>query len=428
MMEIIIGVTLQYCFNILFILILAGIPKKVLLFASLSLISLVIQGMLFSQFGIFFVFYIVTSLTLLFYLTAKNLSRIFLTVPLGIVLAIIGDHFSNVVTLFLNGNLITGLTATNLFLHLFIAFLISLGFTTFIKVIIFPKINDQQLPMYSLMLYFLLIIYYIFIIATNYSGYNKSIVLFENVFFVLFFLCTCIVAFLYKKTLDNRLKQEIYEKEVELQINYIKKIEHSYEELRTFKHDYKSLLFTLDSYIKERDLDGLTIYFEKNILPTNRFFENKIGYLSLLDLIQPKEVRSVFRIKIMEANEKKIYPKIIIPMEIKIPKYLFLEISEVMGILLDNATEEMIQEDFQTGYEIICKETTNMIVITVKNPSMVKIPLFQLKERGFSTKESRNSGIGLAILEEIINSKYQLSLETTVEDQVFSQTVYIRKD
>jgi len=53
--------------------------------------------------------------------------------------------------------------------------------------------------------------------------------------------------------------------------------------------------------------------------------------------------------------------------------------------------------------------------------------LSKLKQKGFSTKTNpKNEGLGLFILDELTKTNPYLFLETSIENQRFSQTIHIQ--
>ena len=45
---------------------------------------------------------------------------------------------------------------------------------------------------------------------------------------------------------------------------YTSNIENLYDNLRTFKHDYKNILLTLNYYIENKDIDSLEKYYKES--------------------------------------------------------------------------------------------------------------------------------------------------------------------
>ena len=56
---------------------------------------------------------------------------------------------------------------------------------------------------------------------------------------------------------------------------YTTNVENLYNNLRTFKHDYKNILLTLNHYIENKDIDSLEKYYKENILETGLLVDTK---------------------------------------------------------------------------------------------------------------------------------------------------------
>lgn len=75
---------------------------------------------------------------------------------------------------------------------------------------------------------------------------------------------------------------------------------------------------------------------------------------------------------------------------------------------IDHTQEESFRDDSCDQY--------NNKYITVK----------PVETKGFSTKQIQNEGLGLFILDELTKTNPYLFLETSIENQRFSQTIYIQ--
>ncbi|WYJ79229.1 two-component system sensor histidine kinase [Enterococcus sp. DIV1094] len=216
------------------------------------------------------------------------------------------------------------------------------------------------------------------------------------------------------------------EQRIQLQQDYIRDIEKNYQELREFKHDYQNLLFSMNSYISEGDLEGLKNYYDQNILPTREIMNLSPANLSLLDKINVPEIRSVLSLKLMMAIEKGISLQITIPEEVKIDSKHTVNLVRILGIVLDNATEGAAVTK-KKKIELLILKKKNSLVIRVVNTTINTLPLNQLKQKGFSTKSNpKNEGLGLHILDELAKTNPYLLIETSIENQRFSQTIYIQ--
>ncbi|MEJ4545389.1 GHKL domain-containing protein, partial [Enterococcus faecium] len=77
--------------------------------------------------------------------------------------------------------------------------------------------------------------------------------------------------------------------------------------------------------------------------------------------------------------------------------------------------------------ELTILKKNHSVMIRVINTTTNTLPLNQLKQKGFSTKTNpKNEGLGLFILDELTKTNPYLFLETSIENQRFSQTIYIQ--
>ena len=65
-------------------------------------------------------------------------------------------------------------------------------------------------------------------------------------------------------------------------------------------------------------------------------------------------------------------------------------------------------------------------MIRVINTTTNTLPLNQLKQKVSQQNKSKNEGLGLFILDELTKTNPYLFLETSIENQRFSQTIYIQ--
>lgn len=222
------------------------------------------------------------------------------------------------------------------------------------------------------------------------------------------------------------MADQLLEQRIQLQQDYIRDLEKNYQELREFKHDYQNLLFSLNSYISEGDLEGLQKYYNQTILPTREMMNLFPANLSLLDKMKVPEIRSLFSLKLMMAQEKGISVQLTVPDEIVIGKKYTINLVRMLGIILDNAIE---------GATVTKKKKIEVLIIKKKQSLMIRVintttntfPLSKLKQKGFSTKTNpKNEGLGLFILDELTKTNPYLFLETSIENQRFSQTIHIQ--
>ncbi len=202
---------------------------------------------------------------------------------------------------------------------------------------------------------------------------------------------------------------------------YIDEISKQNEEINQFRHDYLNILSSLESYLEEGDLQALTVYYQQTIQPTRTLFLANASKLSALQKIDHPAIRGIFMTKLLLAQEKGISVHLEMTGKIIFPKHVFdLNLIRILGILLDNAIEEVDALGKGELAVAFFQEKDALVILiqnTVRNP--VK-PLYQLKKEGFSTK-GKGRGYGLSTVDELMSQTSTLLLETTISQHLFVQ-------
>ena len=179
-------------------------------------------------------------------------------------------------------------------------------------------------------------------------------------------------------------------------------------------------------YIENKDMDGLERYFNKRILCLSEGIEANNLKIGNLKNIKVTEIKGILSSKLIRAQELEIDTFIDIVEPIEKINMDIIDLSRIVGILLDNAVEGAVECDkpsLKVG--IINKE--NSILIVIINSVKDKIPIYKIYEKGFSTK-GENRGLGLYSLKEITNKYNNVFLDTVLENNEFKQLLQIGKD
>ncbi len=202
---------------------------------------------------------------------------------------------------------------------------------------------------------------------------------------------------------------------------YIDEISKQNEEINQFRHDYLNILSSLESYLEEGDLQALTVYYQQTIQPTRTLFLENASKLSALQKIDHPAIRGIFMTKLLLAQEKGISVHLEMTGKIIFPKHVFdLNLIRILGILLDNAIEEVDALGKGELAVAFFQEKDALVILiqnTVRNPVE---PLYQLKKQGFSTK-GKGRGYGLSTVDELMSQISTLLLETTISQHLFVQ-------
>ncbi|MGM0214739.1 sensor histidine kinase [Enterococcus sp. AZ109] len=235
------------------------------------------------------------------------------------------------------------------------------------------------------------------------------------------FLFLAIIVVLAQRSEAMRLESESKKAIYENQLTYLKAIEKNAEEVRKFKHDYQNILLSMDSYFHDDKYDELKNYYYTQIKGSSESLTTVNTQLNKLMRIQSMALRSIFYVKLSIIDSERVN------LTLEIDKSFYVEEKDEMplvrslGIILDNAVDALTElEEGEIQVALIENEGSNVII--VKNSCAESLPpLYQLEEKGFSTK-GVDRGIGLSNLQEIIEETDFL-LETEIVDNYFIQKI-----
>ena len=229
---------------------------------------------------------------------------------------------------------------------------------------------------------------------------------------------------LYARSL--KMKYEARQKETEQQNlqYYMNEIEQQYTATRKFEHDYQNILLSFDRFIEESDFAGLKEYYMSSVKKTfdntiqNRFVLERLGKIKI------KELKSILAAKLMTAKQMDIDTTFEVNTEIDHLPMDSLTLMRMIGIIMDNAIEELAT--LGNGKLMVgCFKNGNNLTFIVQNTCRPDIPsIRQLKSPNFSTKGD-GRGHGLNNLSELADSHHNIVLETNIIEGSFIQKLTI---
>jgi len=245
-------------------------------------------------------------------------------------------------------------------------------------------------------------------------------------FLVIYFLIAVTIFYFYSKTLRGKYELQRDKDEQRIIQQYTEEIERQFKEVRKFKHDTQNILSSLDSFINDNDFEGLKNYYSDKIKPATKLTLKNNFRLEQLSNIKISEVKSIFAVKLMMAQERGIdatFESTKVITDISIDSIILVR---TLGVLLDNAIEELVElKDGKLLTAILQnnKETTIIIQNTCRD-NMPKV--HELKQVGFSTKGTKR-GLGLSNLEDFTKKNLNMSIMTQIVDNQFIQKIIIRE-
>ena len=282
---------------------------------------------------------------------------------------------------------------------------------------------------YKYILYFCalctLTTYYIFLMYSIFKGssYIRLLSVITGLIFIL--LCTYITVSVLKN-IKLETNNKIESAKLEQQKKYILALEKNNNEIRKFKHDFNNIILGLDGYINNDDFDKekLKKYFNSTIINYNNNIKLNNIVIAKLNSIKVNSLKSLITNKILVAQNNNINVDINIEGEITDFYTDEMQLSRILGVLLDNAIEASLELTENKKIEIniiqIDKTTDIQISNTFNNTGT---PITDFNKEGFSTKGT-NRGLGLSSAHEIAN-KLNMLLNTEIDGNTFIQILTI---
>ena len=311
-------------------------------------------------------------------------------------------------------------------LFLFLLFLITKRINIILNSVVKNIIPSEK---YKYILYFCalctLTTYYIFLMYSIFKGssYIRLLSVITGLIFIL--LCTYITVSVLKN-IKLETNNKIESAKLEQQKKYILTLEKNNNEIRKFKHDFNNIILGLDGYINNDDFDKekLKKYFNSTIMNYNNNIELNDIVIAKLNSIKVSSLKSLITNKVLVAQNNNIDIDINIEGEI-IDFYTDeMQLSRILGILLDNAIEAALEvtDDKKIEMNIIQIDKTTDIQIS-NTFNNIGTPITDFNKKGFSTKGT-NRGLGLSSAHEIAN-KLNMLLNTEIDGNSFIQNLSI---
>ena len=269
--------------------------------------------------------------------------------------------------------------------------------------------------------------YYLVMQSLSYFEYVQGIQSttvrhFILVFYLLFFMGVI-------KKLDTYLKEKLQEKLNQEQTlryrdmeRYSRHIEELYKEVRSFRHDYSNLLTSLRLGIEEEDMEQIKEVYDSVLKDSSEKLQDNKYDLGRLVNIRDRALKSLLAGKFLKARDKKIIFNVEVPEEIQVEGMRLLDFLTIVSILCDNAIEasaEASQPHVSIAFFKNGAQETFIIENSIKEEG---IDISEIFSFGASSK-GEERGVGLYTVMKIVESHPNTSLNTTCQNQVFRQVL-----
>ena len=269
--------------------------------------------------------------------------------------------------------------------------------------------------------------YYLVMQSLSYFEYvqgiqSTTVRYFILVFYLLFFMGVI-------KKLDTYLKEKLQEKLNQEQTlryrdmeRYSRHIEELYKEVRSFRHDYTNLLTSLRLGIEEEDMEQIKEVYDSVLKDSSQKLQDNKYDLGRLVNIRDRALKSLLAGKFLKARDKNIVFNVEVPEEIQVEGMSLLDFLTIVSILCDNAIEasaEASQPHVSIAFFKNGAQETFIIENSIKEEG---IDISEIFSFGASSK-GEERGVGLYTVMKIVESHPNTSLNTTCQNQVFRQVL-----
>ena len=210
--------------------------------------------------------------------------------------------------------------------------------------------------------------------------------------------------------------------------SYIRYLENTYTDLRTFRHDHLNLLYALMGYTeKDRYGDDLKEYLKQNIDLAQNAVDNMTTAMDSLRFIHIPELKGLLSVKLAQAQGRGIDVELDITNPIDDIPLSRVNLCRLAGIMVDNAIDELLAEDHENKvlkFGII--PDGDDILIVCSNTCKTTPPVEKLFEKGYSTRGT-SRGLGLFNLKNICEENRNVLPAVHIENGDFTLILTIRR-
>lgn len=259
-------------------------------------------------------------------------------------------------------------------------------------------------------------VYLILIIVIRIPNYFYLIKI-ENILslltaFIIFNICFIL--------LEERAKYKNFINSYNHIVEYYNTTEDLLTKYKTNLHESKNQLIIIQSLAK----DNKELYNYVSLI-LNEKENHEYNWINDIKNIPINGIKGLMNYKILKMKEVNIKTEIFVSDNIKIAdQNLSIEdkndLYTIIGVLLDNAIEASL-ESIEKMIAINVYEENSKLIFLIAN-TFKNINLEHINEKGFSTK-SKNRGMGLYLVTNIINKNYKFTKTTEVNNNFFIQKI-----
>lgn len=314
----------------------------------------------------------------------------------------------------------------SLFYNVFVSlFLIIFLKTKFIKNIYLKLIKITDKIRLSILLTYILLLLFVINVTTAISyisgiGSNYQFI-YVNIIFLFIYMFIIIVAI---KEKNEKIE---FKEANKILINNLNEYEKMLDFQRVNNHENKNQLLVIKSMIERNDKK--IINYINEIIKEKRE-DNELIYAKA-KRIPSGGLQGLIYQKMLVMQEKNINLILNVSQQVRkidltnISSKMNYDICRIVGIILDNAIEEVIKFNKKDREIIISMYVDICFIIEISNRIKENIDVNKIFEKGFTTKD-KGHGYGLSLLNKIVNENEKIVNDIRIVNNIFTQIVKIK--
>lgn len=245
----------------------------------------------------------------------------------------------------------------------------------------------------------------------------------------------CFLAFL-STLVTFKDSREKYEKEEHLRQKeseqlrlqeYTDEIVRLYNEIKGFRHDYASMLTSMQMAVQIGDIKEIERIYQEVLADANLDLRSDKYTIFELGNVGDSALRSVMTETIFQAREHQLQLTFEVKDKVERLPIKLLDLVRIASILLNNAIEGAI-ESLEKMVHVSLVQLDDRTIFVVQNSRKEgRLDLEELYQPEFSTK-GKDRGCGLNNIKEILDRYEFITLDTQIEKSDFIQILTIREE
>lgn len=210
------------------------------------------------------------------------------------------------------------------------------------------------------------------------------------------------------------------EEELAYQEMYNKTLHSIVTQLSEFKHNYDNTIASICGYIEFGEQESL-LNFMNEI--KNKHTTVRISNIVMLKRIQEPGIIGLILDKLKRMRKGSILCSVTVEEEIDIKGIKISDLSDCLGILIDNAIEA-VSEMNDGLIAIRARKVEKALVFSIENTVVLPVSIDRMFEKGWSTKGD-GRGLGLWSVMNIVNSYKNVFLNTSLKENILCQELIV---